>query len=330
MSAKLLYDNLFEKRDCLGKGGFGEVCKAITKPAFTLVPVGTVVAVKLIKIDILKPTQVKDLKREIDILSVVSSYANNKCYKNIVCYYGSVEVEKDGEDYFAIVMEFIDGFKLSDYIDSLIKNYIDPMTGAEMSSYELTTEMTNEQIAGLMKQLLLALDYMHSLNIVHRDIKTDNIMYIPKSKILKYIDFGFSCFAVLDDVEHKCNFKTVGTPFNIAPELWKPYLEILAGAPIPTDTTIKDSKEIEMLKKADMWALGMVFYELLYGLVPYDLDKVDQIAIAIADKTQPVEFFEFEGDEYLEKLVKKMLFKRYKLRPTAKMAYQYLVKKYPD
>lgn len=327
MSTYPLYEDLFVKGPCLGKGGYGEVCKAVTKPAFTLLPEGTTVAVKLIKINLLNPKQVNDLKREVDILSVVSSYQGNACHENIVCYYGSLQIEKDGENYFAIVMEFIDGYKLRDFIQSLLKAYIDPKTGDRLVSYDLTTAMTNEQIAGLMKQLLLTLDYMHSLNIVHRDIKADNIMYVPSKMIVKYIDFGFSCFATLENVENKCLFNTVGTPDNIAPELWETYFET-----VPTSRELQTTKQIEMLKKSDVWALGVVFYELLYGLGPYDqFITAEEVASSIYDLTQAVEFEEeFQGDEYIEKLVKRMLIKRYKLRPSAKAAYDYLTLKYPD
>ncbi|CAD8143968.1 unnamed protein product [Paramecium octaurelia] len=80
-------------------------------------------------------------------------------------------------------------------------------------------KLDDSEIKTIFKQLLKALKHLHSLNILHRDIKLDNIMFKTKGDIksLKLIDFGFATF--LSDnknMEFRC-----GTPGYVAPEIYQ-------------------------------------------------------------------------------------------------------------
>ena len=75
------------------------------------------------------------------------------------------------------------------------------VTGGELYEHIIKVKrVTEQQAADIIKQLLLALNYMHEQNIVHRDIKPENILLAPEEttqpgKInLKLTDFGFACF----------------------------------------------------------------------------------------------------------------------------------------
>ena len=112
---------------------------------------------------------------------------------------------------------------------------------------------TENDAAIIIKQILSAIAYCHSRNIVHRDIKPQNIIFESKNKDaqVKIIDFVFS--------QHydpsKKMLKTVGTPYYIAPEvLRKSYNE-----------------------KCDVWSCGVLLYILLVGYPPFAGKHSDEI-----------------------------------------------------
>jgi serine/threonine protein kinase len=97
----------------------------------------------------------------------------------------------------------------------------------------------------LFKQIAEGIEYLHSQNIAHRDIKLDNILIEDKTNIVKIIDFGFSVMcSSIQKLKIFC-----GTPSYMAPEI-----------------TMK--KEYDG-KTVDMWALGVLLYVMLTGIFPF-------------------------------------------------------------
>lgn len=312
---------IFEEESCIGRGSFGIVCKVKAKIEMNGLPKGSVAAIKLINKKKLKLEELIALENEVNILRTVSSLQNS-CHKNIVCYYGTVLVIKDGVEYFGIVTEFISGYQLSEFIDSLAKKQIDPLSRTTFrKGYDLNLVMTNQQIADLMKQLLATLAYIHSLGIAHRDIKTDNIMYIPEQKILKYIDFGFSCYNVIKKVEHQCRVKSAGTPLFISPEMWD-----WASSP---KRNIRDITDTEIISESDVWSLGVVFYELLFGVAPFEDIETQKELESELESSEPIRFPISGNDGHLVDTIRLMLNKDYTQRITAQQAYNFVLSKYP-
>ena len=75
------------------------------------------------------------------------------------------------------------------------------VTGGELYDHIIKVKRLGErQAADVIKQLLLALSYMHEQNIAHRDIKPENILLAPEESTepgklnIKLTDFGFACF----------------------------------------------------------------------------------------------------------------------------------------
>lgn len=102
---------------------------------------------------------------------------------------------------------------------------------------------------------MLGLNYLHLQSITHRDMKPENLLLVstdPKNFNIKIADLGFA---------EKYNKETgldlvLGTPLYMAPEL------------------VKQKKYTE---KVDIWALGVITYQLLCGKTPFDGKNMDDI-----------------------------------------------------
>lgn len=131
--------------------------------------------------------------------------------------------------YSYLVLEFIDGVNLRELI-----------RGGEMSPSDAME---------VIPQLCDALQYAHDRGIVHRDIKPENIL-IDGSGRVKITDFGLAKLARTEEVDRRLTgtHQVMGTPSYMAPE------------------QIERPKDVD--HRADIYALGVVFYELLTGELP--------------------------------------------------------------
>ena len=104
--------------------------------------------------------------------------------------------------------------------------------------------LTEDEIKQMFRQICEGLNYCHERNIVHRDVKLENILLDEKNNI-KLIDFGFSINITPDK---KLNI-FCGTPSYMAPEIAGKIL--YKGAP------------------TDVWSLGIILYILVCGTFPF-------------------------------------------------------------
>ena len=71
----------------------------------------------------------------------------------------------------------------------------DLLEGGELDPENMpATHYSEAQAADIVCQSLQSLNYLHDLNIVHRDLKSENILFTKDKKIVKLIDFGFANF----------------------------------------------------------------------------------------------------------------------------------------
>ena len=113
---------------------------------------------------------------------------------------------------------------------------------------ELTNESyTEEQCARIVRQIISSVAYLHSKNIIHRDLKLENFLFSDESNTseLKMIDFGLSKHFNVGELQHE----HVGTPYTEAPEVIK--------------------SEDGYDAKVDVWAIGVITYLLLSGDTPF-------------------------------------------------------------
>lgn len=109
---------------------------------------------------------------------------------------------------------------------------------------------TLNEVADLLQKLASALDYAHSNNVIHRDIKPNNIMF-DEHGTPYVVDFGIA--KLLEGTAHLTSTgMTLGTPSYMPPEQW------MSGA---------------VTAATDQYALGILLYELLAGRPPYTADN---------------------------------------------------------
>ena len=154
---------------------------------------------------------------ELNILRLVKNKSNN-----IEKFYG-VYFSKD-ENTIWIILEYFEYGNIMSYLNKI--NY----------------PINEELISTIIQNVLFGLLYLHSINIIHRDIKCQNLLLSDEGRV-KISDFGIS----INKNVLNCNNR-VGTPYWMSPEV------------------INRQRYNE---KTDIWSLGIICYELVEGEPPY-------------------------------------------------------------
>nr|XP_046245895.1 MAP/microtubule affinity-regulating kinase 4 isoform X1 [Scatophagus argus] len=200
----------------IGKGNFAKVKLA------RHIPTGREVAIKIIDKTQLNPTGLQKLFREVRIMKTLK-------HPNIVQLFEVIETEKT----LYLIMEYASGGEVFDYLVA-------------------HGRMKEKEARAKFRQIVSAVHYCHQKNIVHRDLKAENLLLDADSNI-KIADFGFSNeFSAGSKLDTFC-----GSPPYAAPELFqgKKY----------------DGPEV------DIWSLGVILYTLVSGSLPFDGQNLKEL-----------------------------------------------------
>ena len=147
----------------------------------------------------------------------------------------------------------------------------------------------------IIYKLLLSINFIHSLGIIHRDIKLGNILFFDESKVnIRLIDFGLS--KILGPNEKSTDF--CGTLAFTAPEILeeKPYT-----------------------KSVDFWSVGIVTFFLLSGYLPFDSKNYEEVSRQIVQdpanfKENVWKYISPDAKDFVKGLLEKNPDKRYNIK----------------
>ena len=236
----------FKEKKVLGKGKFGSASLC------TDLSTGQNVVVKTLSKDV-STKQLNSFKKEVDTMSRLH-------HPNIVKFFDSFEDDKNS----FIVMEYADG---GDLEKLLANGPLDELVGIR-----------------ILYQLLLALNAIHSMNIVFKDVKPENILLDSEGNV-KVADFGIAKILAFEG--------DMGTTMAYSKDYGAPEL----------------FNEGKYDTRYDIFSAGVVAYQMFVGCLPFD--NQDQ---RINGQFKP---FPCTVDPFLKETIARMLNPNPKSRPTA-------------
>eukprot|EP00929_Paragymnodinium_shiwhaense_P055748 TRINITY_DN27915_c0_g1_i1.p1 TRINITY_DN27915_c0_g1~~TRINITY_DN27915_c0_g1_i1.p1 ORF type:complete len:553 (+),score=131.71 TRINITY_DN27915_c0_g1_i1:88-1746(+) len=229
------------------------------------------------------------------------------CTKVIELVDGKVMMDGTMRPQMFIITELAKGGDLYHYVQTLLSS---------------RAELSEEWVAQVFAQAMRGVAYLHSKDIVHNDLKPDNILMLKEftpsepAKVPTTVIHDFGCATLGGD-----NFFLCGDPRYQAPESWKIMQKIMNG---------EEGNWAKLSPKADIWSMAVTLYELLSGgRLPFlyracavgdilrDKDVMAEMADAVI--SQPVKIREYcPGiSSSAEDLLQKMFHKDPVQRPSA-------------
>ena len=205
------YDFIHEGKSPIGKGAFGEVWKVTHENS------QKVYCIKILsKRDIFEQKLINQINKEISIMYNVNHPYSVKLVNHF-----------EDNDKLYLIMELASNGNLYNLIQNTKKDKVKNL----------------ELIKKLIIQTIEIIKYLHSLNIIYRDIKPENLL-LDKDYNIKLCDYGWATYITPG------KYLTVycGTPEYVSPEMLKKY---------PYN------------EKVDIWALGVLIFELVFGYAPF-------------------------------------------------------------
>uniref|UniRef100_A0A1A8N659 non-specific serine/threonine protein kinase n=3 Tax=Nothobranchius rachovii TaxID=451742 RepID=A0A1A8N659_9TELE len=235
--------------------GFYEIIRTLGKGNFAVVKLAkhkvtkTQVAIKIIDKTRLNPSNLEKIYREVQIMKLLN-------HPHIIKLYQVMETK----DMLYIVTEYARNGEMFDHLTS-------------------NGRMSEDEARKKFWQILTAVDYCHRHHIVHRDLKTENLL-LDANMNIKLADFGFG------------NFYKAGEPLST----W-------CGSPPYAAPEVFEGKEYEG-PQLDIWSLGVVLYVLVCGSLPFDGPSLPALRQRVTEGRFRIPFFMSQD---CENLIRKML-----------------------
>ncbi len=247
----------------IGKGSYGDVY------IVTNIKTNEFFAAKQVSKKILQETNKLYFNNEVYILK------NLPEHPNLIKFYGIYETLTN----YYVIMDFCNGHSL----EEIIKR-----------KKVLNKPFTEEECRYIIYQLLTAINILSKNNIIHRDIKCENVLlnYKTQNSLLKMdimqaniklIDFGFSRYIQ----KNKLAASIVGTPLFMDPYILNELNSLLENKKNNVNKYNKKEAIYEPIDikgeksfydyRTDLWSVGIVMFEILFGHMPFNAKNANQL-----------------------------------------------------
>ena len=166
------------------------------------------------------------------------------------------------------VARVIDVATLPDGAPYMVMEYLE---GGDLSAWvEQRGPLPVEQAIEFVLQASVAVAEAHALGIVHRDLKPANLFCVRRADgqlSIKVLDFGISKLTEASGMAMTKTSSLMGSPFYMSPE------------------QMRSSKDVDA--QADIWALGIIVFELIVGRPPFQANSITELAIKVSSERTP-------------------------------------------
>ena len=245
----------------IGQGSYAIVYKAIRKSDKRMI------AVKIISVAKMEKKHLENSLTEIRIICAIQN-------PNIVQYFDAF-IDETNKDLY-LIMEYLGGGDLAGRIAFLLRS---------------KTQSSEKQVWRYILQILQGLKCLHQRKIIHRDIKPGNLFISNDFQTVKIGDLNTS--KIMGD--KKLTSTVIGTPFYLAPEIWK---------------------SVQYDYRCDIFSLGCVIYELATLQPPFKSNSVEELYKLVKRGQYKPLSSKFSKD--LRQFINMSLQNNYKLRPSVK------------
>lgn len=119
-----------------------------------------------------------------------------------------------------------------------------------------------EEIRRLCREVLAALGAAHAAGFIHRDLKPENVFLCAPQRTVKLLDFGIAkSLSDLESQSHTATGTSMGTLHYMSPE------------------QLRNAKRVDL--RTDLWALGVIFYQLVCGQLPYQAESMGDMLLLV-------------------------------------------------